>query len=344
MSGMKFFLITFTAFFAAAAFAQQPTDQVGVSPGSRARYATDAYPGFDFDKESLSPERKEPRWFSFFNGPKCETAAAQYSYCQSLEAEESWSKAAKEYDALVREWPASEEAPAAQLRLAEILFEKEDDCPGAFAEYRYLIDFYSFRCDYNAAVNRMYEIAGRMREEGKTIVFFRFGNTVEVRRAYERCVLCAPGAAWAPDAMLAIGILREDEDKPDEAVKVYENLRNLHFGTEQAKVALLREARVRMEILGERGYNRERCLDTVRFLDLALRTAEGEEAEALRAMRDDASGRVHDEDYRAALFYDSRMRTSRSAISAYERFLADHPESVRAEEVRRRLGELKGER
>ena len=103
----------------------------------------------------------------------------------------------------MREWPASAEAPKAQLRLAEILMEREDDLSAAFSEYRYLADFYSFRCDYNAVVDRMYEIAGRMRDEGKTIVFFRFRNTVEVRRAYECCVLRAPGARWTPAAYRA---------------------------------------------------------------------------------------------------------------------------------------------
>ena len=48
-----------------------------------------------------------------------------------------------------------------------------------------------------------------------------------------------------------------------------------------------------------------------------------------------------DEAYRAALFYDSRMRTKRSAISAYERFLSDYPTSRHAEDVRRRLEALK---
>lgn len=338
---MKKILIPLFAFFASVAVAQQ-ANQVGTSPGAGTRYATDAYPGFDSDKDTLSPERKEPRWFAFVNGPKCDNAADQFAYAQSLEAEEKWSKAAKAYDALVREWPASEEAPAAQLRMAEILFEQSEDCAEAFAEYRYLVDFYSFRCDYNAAVDRMYEIAGRMREEGKTILFFKFRNSTEVRKAYENCVLRAPGAKWAPAALLTIGILREEEDKPDEAVKVYENLRNLHYGTEEARVAILREAAVRKGILDERGYNRERCLDTIRFFEMALRQVEGEDAAALRQMLDGLRAYVDDEDYRAACFYDSRMRTPRSAISAYERFLADHPESAHAEQVRNRLNELKG--
>ena len=336
----KLLLLPVFAFLAAVAVAQQ-ADQVGASPGPGVRYATDAYPGFDTEGSAFGPERKEPRWFGFINGPKCGNAADQFVYCQSLDAEGRLSKAAKEYDALVREWPTSEEAPKAQLRLAEIRLE-EDELDEALSEYQYLADFYSFRCDYNATVDKMYEIAGRMRVEGKTIVFFRFRNTVEVRRAYEGCVLRAPGAKWAPAALLAVGELREEEEKLEAAVKVYENLRNLHYGSPEARAALIREAEVRMRILDECGYNRARCLDTLRFLDMAADLVDGDDATALVEKRDAVRGRLEDEAYRAACFYDSRMRTKRSAVNAYERFLAEFPESPRAEEIRTRLNELKG--
>lgn len=335
-------LSLFVVLFSATLFAQS-ADQVGAGPGPGVRYATDAYPGFDPDKDALSPERKEKRWFSFINGPKEETSAAQFRYAQSLEVALDWSKAAKAYDALVREWPAAPEAARAQTRLAAILFEREADLDDAFAEYRYLVDFYSSQCDYRAAVGRMYEITGKMREEGKTILFFRFRNSTEVRRAYECCVLRAPGATWASEAMLAIGDLRVEEGDLDEAVQVYENLQNLYYGTREAKAALVREATARMAILDERDYNRARVLDTIRFLERAEKTAEGDDLKMVSASLADLQSRLDDEDFKAAAFYDSRTRTRRSAIRAYEQFLKDHPASAHAPEARSRLVELKGE-
>ena len=50
---------------------------------------------------------------------------------------------------------------------------------------------------------------------------------------------------------------------------------------------------------------------------------------------------MEEEAYRSAAFYDSSTRTLRSAINAYERFLADYPGSVHAEEAKARLEELK---
>lgn len=97
-----------------------------------------------------------------------------------------------------------------------------------------------------------------------------------------------------------------------------------------------------MRILDECGYNRARCIDTLRFLDMAADLVDGDDATALVEKRDAVRGRLEDEAYRAACFYDSRMRTKRSAVNAYERFLAEFPESPRAEEIRTRLNELKG--
>ena len=248
-------------------------DPVGSGPGPGIRYATDAYPGFDDDESFLNPKRKEPRWFSWFFGPKCDSPQSQMAHCRALESEAEWTKAVREYDALVRQWPNSKEAVFAQRSLADILSGKLGEMQKAYEEYRYLADFYSLDCDYESVVDEMYKIAGVMRIEGKTIVFFRFRNTVDVRRAFEGCVLRAPGAKWAAQAMLQIGELREEDARYSEAVKVYENLRNIHYGSPEAKQALVKEASARMQIIRQYGYNRERCQDTVSFLKLALERA-----------------------------------------------------------------------
>lgn len=318
-------------------------DQVGVSPGPGTRYATDAYPGFDREEEIVAPSRKEPKWFGWINGPNRDNAADQLTYCRELMAAENWSKAAKHLDALVRAWPTAGEAPEAQRLLGEICRDRLLDFEEAHRAFMYLADFYSLQCDYTKTTDLMYEAAGLMRQEGKTIVFFRFDNTVDVRRAYEACVLRAPGAKWVPQAMLTIGELREDEGKPLEAIKVYENLVNIHGDTPEAKVAILRQANVRMQVLEEHGYNRERCRDTLDFLKLALTTCDVKDVQQIREFMAAATARLEDETYKATRFYDSRTRTVNSAIKAYEQFLADYPESVHAEEIRQRLDQLKGQ-
>jgi TolA-binding protein len=337
---IRYILCACLAAAIAPVFAASPT-QPGTGPGAGARYATDAYPGFDSEEEMVKPSRKEPRLFGWINGPKKESAAEQLAYCKELVADESYSKAVKHLDALVREWPTAAEAPQAQLMLAQLLLEKIDDLEEAFAEYRYLLDFYSLQCDYNAIADKLYELARKMRVEGKTIVFFRFRNTVDVRRAFECCVLRAPGAAWTPDAMLTIAELREEEGKFTEAIKVYENLRSIYPNSEQSVTSLYREAKVRMEVLREHEYNRSRCRDTIAFLKLAEKGCDDQYRAEISQWLDEARGMLEKEAFLAAKFYDSKTRTARSAINAYEGFLSEFPCGVYAEEVKARLDELK---
>jgi len=316
----------------------------GVAPGPQtgAMYATDAYPGFDRESEIVSPQRKEPRWFSFLVGPNRDNPADQMAHCEELIRDGSIRRARRQLDALVRKWPTSPEAPKAQEMLAELILDKFDDAEDAFAEYRYLVDFHSLKCDYAKTADKLYAIANLMRERGKEIMFVRFANTVDVRRAYEACVMRAPGASWAPQAMLTIAALREDEGKFEEAAKVYENLRNIHPGTDEAKTAVLREAEVRMKLLRELEYNRYRRQDTVDYLKLALRTCRPADSGRIQALLDEAEAGTAEAAWTRARFYDSPTRTKRSAIAAYEKFLDENPDSVHAAEARARLSELKG--
>ena len=111
MSSRKAIVVSVVA--AAAAFGAMAVPP-GASPGPGIRYATDAYPGFDSEDEIIKPSRTAPRWFSWFTGPKRDTAAEQFAYAAELEGAEEWRAARKAYDALVRNWPASPEAPKAQ--------------------------------------------------------------------------------------------------------------------------------------------------------------------------------------------------------------------------------------
>ena len=347
MSGVKSSKLPLTAvaaFGIVASLAAFDHPTPGNGPGiNGARYATDAYPGFDSEDDMIKPERKEPRWFQFITGPDCENAKDQLKHCVELIRAEDYAKARKQLDALVRNWPTAPEAPKAQQALADLCFTRLKDYEDAFAEYRYLLDFYSLQCDYGKIADRLYQVAGVLKIEGKEVMFVRFANTVDVRRAYETCILRAPGAKWVPEAMLIIAGLREDEGKNTEAVQVYENLRNLHDGSEEAKTALAREAGVRMAILREHAYNRARSRDTIDFLELARRNCRAEDAEAIQGYLAEAKEKLENEAYEGAKFYDSSTRTKRSAIRAYERFLADYPTSAHADEVRARIEELKGE-
>lgn len=311
-----------------------------MSPGPGARYATDAFPGFDLEDEAIKPEKKTIGWFRWWSAPKMDTAEAQLAWAEELEAAGKLWRAGRAYDALVGEWPYSPEAPVAQRKLADLRL-KEEDYIDACAEYRYLLDFYSAKCDYSPIAAIDYAMCEKMREEGKTVMFFRFANTVDVRRAYEALVLRAPGAPFVPDAMLTIAGLREDESREELAVVVYENLRNLYPGTRHARTATHREAQARLKLLERHGYNRARIRDTIDFLKLAVRSdCTVDERKDYMAWLDQARKELDTATYLGNKFYDSRTRTRRSAINAYKLYLEDYPEGEHAAEARERLAQL----
>lgn len=335
----RFAVMAVVAFAALAAVAIP-----GAGDGPGTRYATDAYPGFDREYDIGLSERKTPRWFSWLNGPAKDDAASQMRHADELAASGSWRSARKAYDALVREWPSSPEAPKAQEALADLVLEQAQEFDSAFVEYKYLVDYYSSQCDFSAIMYRMYETAKLMREQGKKLLFFHFDNTVEVRHAFEAVVVRAPGAKYAPAAMLAVAELLEDDGDWERAVQVYGTLRSLYRSEPEARTALVREGEARIKLLRAHGYNRRRCLDTVDFLRAAVASAQdtAERADFERHLAE-AVAMLEDEAYEAAKFYDSRTRTKASAISAYERFLKEYPASSHAAEASRRLAELKEE-
>ena len=101
----------------------------GASTGGNSPYATDAYPGFDGLDDVKKPERREKSWWF---GVKRDTPAEQFAFAQELETEGDSKGAAKAYDALVREWPVSKEAPQAQLRFVKLLAGPLEDYEEAF--------------------------------------------------------------------------------------------------------------------------------------------------------------------------------------------------------------------
>ena len=324
-----------------AAVLAEPT----MGPGS-ALYASDAFPGFDRIDSEIRPSKKTPRWFAWATGPKMTNAVEQLAWARSCSAMQSWGKAVRAYDALVRNWPTAPEAPVAQLELARLCLGPVDDSERAFEEYRYLLDFYAQQSDAAQVARELFLTVKRMRKEGKSILFFNFKNSTDVRRAFESAVLRAPGADFAAEALLNIAELREEEHDDEDAIRVYEHLINVHPQSPEARAAVFKCAGVRMRLMREHEYNRDRCKATVQALRFALAGGKLEPNEADQVTRwiGEANRWIEEEAYRAAKFYDSRMRKPRGAIAAYENFLSAHPASPHAEEVRERLRQLRDDR
>ena len=312
----------------------------GSGPGASSIYATDAYPGFDGLDDLPKPERREKSWFF---GVDRDNAADQFAYAKELAEKDEFKKACKACDALVREWPASPEAPKAQLMYAMLLAKSMQEYDDAFEQLDYLLDFYPRSCAYLDLVEYQYKLANLMVREKKTFWGMSFTSTRVMRQHYEMIVRRAPGAPYVPEAMLKIAGLREEDKQYEEAVQVYAALAARFPDSPEARQAAYLQAKARMWLVRRLAYNLERCTDTAKYLELTLkRMPEHENAEEMRTWLGELKDYMAEDAYVRARFYDSRQRTAHAAAAAYERFIEEYPDSPRTEEARRRLAELRG--
>ena len=329
------------------AFAAQNQRVVGSGIGGNSEWATDQYPGFDGLDDLPTPEKKDKGWLWRWFGvgkPAQESAAQQLEWAERLEAQEDFKGAVKAYDSLVREWPASPEAPLAQFKLAYVLVERLQEYGEAFEEFAYLLDFYPRSCPFAKIVEEQYRLANLLLDTRRVFLGMSFTGNRELRQCYERIVRRAPGASYAPAAMLKIADLRERDYDYEEAVKVYSTLRNRYSGTEEARQALYLEAKARMWLVRRLAYNLPRCKDTEGYLRLALhKDPSHPQAEEMRTWLRELREYLAEDAWTRAKFYDSKQRTRHAAITSYEKFLSEHPDSSHADEARARLETLKSD-
>ena len=337
---MKRFLLMATILAAGIVCAAPGHRVVGSGIGGNSPYATDAYPGFDGLDDLPKPERREKSWFLHVAR---DTPIEQFAYAKELAENNDFKKACKMCDALVREWPASPEAPQAQLMYAMLLAKSLEDYDEAFEQLDYLLDFYPRDCAYAELVEYQYKLANLMVREKKTFLGMSFTSTRILRQHYEMIVRRAPGAKYVPEAMLKIADLREQEQQYEEAVLVYAALMSRFPSSPEARVAAYLQAKARMWLVRRLAYNLSRCKDTASYLQMTLkRLPDHPQAEEMKTWLGELKSYMAEDAYVRAKFYDSRQRTSHAAAAAYERFLEEYPDSAHAEEVSRRLDELRG--
>ena len=322
----------------ATAHAVDPRSAVaGSTFAANSPYATDAYPGFDGLDDLKRPERKDKSWFNWVDR---DTPAEQYALAKELEDAGSYRKARRACDALVREWPASVEAPRAQLRLAKI-YAHEKDYDDALEELEYLLDFYPSEIPYLELVEYLYKLTNLMVKEKKTMFGFSFTSDRIVRQHYESVVRRAPRASYVPETMLKIADLREQNHEYEEAVQVYNQLIMKFPKTTEADIAIYLQAKARMWLCRRLSYNIPRCVDTQKYLKMMI--ADHPRHERIDEMKEwlaELDKHLEADAYRRAKFYDSIQRTPHAAAAAWERFLKEYPHSPHADEVRARIETL----
>lgn len=321
---------------AAAAFPAAAQHHYG-GMGARRGYATDYFEGFDaVDNDTRIPRKEKSFWYSVEE----KTPAAQLAYAGRREKEGASRAARKGYEALVREWPSSPEAARAQAALAGLL-EREGKYEKAFDEYQYLLAHYAGNCDYERTLDRQFRIANHLLHNNKSMFGFALSGLGPVRERFEQIVRNAPRSPRAPEAMLIIGGIRENEKEVKDAISVYDGLLNRFPNSEQAVHAAYLSAKCRRGLAAAQPDNEARCREAVSFLKALLeRRPNHPRKDDLQAWLRELSDLLVEQNYRKAAFYDSRQRSLDAAKAAYRRFLGEFGDSKYAPQVRARLEAL----
>lgn len=301
-------------------------------------YASDTFEGFEeVDKEKM-PQKEDSWWYWL----SADTPAEQLAYCRKREEDGKLNSARKGYEALVREWPATIEAAQAQLNLAHVL-EKMKKYEKAFDEYQYALIHYSGNCPYNEIIDRQYKIANLLLHENTSMFGWLLSGTADIRERFELIVRNAPRSPIAPEAMLKVGRIREDDNDLPEAIKVYDGILNRYPKSDQAATAAWLSSRCRYNLAVKHSYNENRCRESVAFLNAAiLRLPNHPKRADLEKWHAELKDLLAEQNYQKALFYDSKRYGAATKINAYRRFLSEFPDSKQAPAVRERLAALEG--
>ena len=300
-------------------------------------YATDTFDGFEaVDRDTQVPQKEKSFWYSVHEKP----AAAQLAYAAKLAAAGKNKPARKAYEALVREWPTAPEAAQAQLALAQ-LFEEAGKYDRAFDEYQYLLTFFAGHCPYNEILDRQFRIANLLLHGNKSMFGWILNGTDTIRERFEQIVRNAPRNPNAPEVMLIIGSIRVSADEKQEAIAVYDGILNRFPGSKQAVSAAYLAAQCRYDLAVKHNYNEARCRESIAFFKAILARAPNHpQKEQMTAWMNDLTTLLIEQNYKLAVFYDTKQRKPEAAKAAYRRFLTEFSDSKYAPQVRARLAEL----
>jgi len=297
---------------------------------------------FAYDTEPALPRRKDPK---FLLRPAKHAPTEQLTYANALRGEGRTRKAMKQCEALVRTWHDSPEAAEAQFMHAELL-EQDRQYVRAFDEYQYLIDNYAGSFDFSDVLDRQLRIANQVMSarHGGLFLFRGFSSPERAIPLFRKIAENGPRSDVAPQALFRLGLINEESNEMEEALKAYETVCQRYPGTDLAAEAAFRRA----HCLYQRSIGRRRDENSAREALSALAgfvrdypdNANAEQAERYRRELTEGLLRMY---YERAEFYDKIAKRPESAIIAYSDFASKFPMSKLADKARERVKELERE-
>lgn len=289
--------------------------------------------------DNLKPERKHP---GFFHRPDKSTPGEQLEYARALEAAGRIRTAMKQYDALVRQWHASPEAPIAQEAYARLLARREK-YEKAFTAYQYLFDFYAGAFDSERILEEQFKIANAVRIErhGGLFLFKGVAAPEQALPMFSKIVANAPQGSRAAEAQFMIGSIHEDSGDYNLAASAYESVQLRYPSSPMAEEAAFGRARSLYMLAKKTPRDEEGIRNAISALSLCLRDFPANpNAETARGYLGEMRNRIEKLYYERAVFYDRAAHRPEAAVMAYREFIGLFPSSERKEAVEQRMDYL----
>ncbi len=282
-------------------------------------------------------EEKE-RYWNIFLRTKTDSPAEEMALARSLKEAERNRAARRRFRAVVRYWPTSDEAPQAQLAIARLIDNRRRSS-SAFDAYQKLFDKFPGSFSVDKVLERQFELAVKVKNARKfRFIFGGLADPIESVPMFESIIENAPGWRRAPNAQFLIGQAYEKAGKPEQAVPAYQAVELNYPNDPLAPKAAFYKCRLLVEL--SRKYRNDNRLREKAYSELVLFTSKYPDSddidEALRMKREQYE-RVAEAAFDVADYYEKRGRNKSAALSEYERFLEEHPNSHLAAKAARRI-------
>lgn len=281
-------------------------------------------PSMPESREKPADDRaRVKRGVHWYRHPDCATPVQQMELAYRLYDAGRYRKAANAYQALVYAWPDSQEAPRAQLALAQVQ-EHRELYSKAFDEYQYLFDYYPGQFKYEEVLDRQFKIANYLMTTPKGAFLFFKGFQAPERALplFEKIIRNAPAWDRAALAQFNMGVIHEQNEEWEEAVAAFEVFQNRYRDPILLPQASFREAHCLYLIYKNHPNNENSCNAARGAIVEYIRSYPGDDrvTEArlfLQTLNNEQGQRA----YEQARYYDRIARRPKSALIAYEEFL-----------------------
>lgn len=260
-------------------------------------------------------------------------AASLLQQARDLEAAGSTSRAVSTYRDIVKKYPVSPSAPAAQFRVAQLL-EESGNLSRAFDAYKVFVESYPQAREFDQAANAQLAIADDFMKRR------RFERAEEMYRAL---LGSAPYAKFAPAAQFKLGQSLESRKEYEQSIAAYQVVLDRYAASDYADDALYQIGYVQLTEAQSRSQDLSAAIDAKNtFEEFLMEYPSSEKAAQARDNLDRMSGRETSDLYSIAQFYD-RNSNFRAAVIYYSELVRRQGGSEQAKLANDRIEEIRAE-